>query len=76
MMADSVEAASRSLKAYTEDSINDLVEDIIRQQIEDEQFTEAPITFNDIKLIKETFKKQLINIHHLRIEYPKEEIKN
>jgi len=76
MMADSVEAASRSLTAYTEDNINDLVEDIIRQQIEDEQFTEAPITFNDIKLIKETFKKQLINIHHLRIEYPKEEIKN
>lgn len=76
MMADSVEAASRSLKVYNEDNINDLVEDIIRQQIEDEQFTEAPITFNDIKLIKETFKKQLINIHHLRIEYPKEEIKN
>ena len=73
MMADSVEAASRSLKAYTEDNINDLVEDIIRQQIEDEQFTEAPITFNDIKLIKETFKKRLTNIYHARIEYPKEE---
>jgi membrane-associated HD superfamily phosphohydrolase len=70
MMADSVEAASRSLKAYNEDNINDLVEDIIRQQIEEEQFTEAPITFNDINLIKETFKKQLINIYHLRIEYP------
>jgi putative nucleotidyltransferase with HDIG domain len=75
MMADSVEAASRSLKAYNEDNINDLVEDIIRQQIEEEQFTEAPITFNDINLIKETFKKQLINIYHLRIEYPKEESK-
>jgi len=73
MMADSVEAASRSLKVYNEDNINDLVEDIFRQQIEDEQFTEAPITFNDIKLIKETFKKLLTNIYHARIEYPKEE---
>lgn len=71
MMADAVEATSRSLKIYTESELNELVENIINQQIEDEQFTEAPITFNDINLIKETFKKRLINIYHVRIEYPK-----
>ena len=70
MMADSVEAASRTLKAYTSESISDLVENIVRRQEEEEQFTEADITFADITAIKEIFKNRLTNIYHSRIEYP------
>lgn len=71
MMADSVEAASRSLKIASEESINDLVESIISYQIIEEQFTEADVTFKDITTIKRLFKRKLLNIYHVRIEYPK-----
>ncbi len=70
MMADSVEAASRTLKAYTRESISELVENIVSFQAEEEQFTEADITFADITTIKEIFKNRLTNIYHSRIEYP------
>jgi putative nucleotidyltransferase with HDIG domain len=70
MMADSVEAASRTLKAYTTESISDLVENIVRHQAEEDQFSEADITFGDISAIKEIFKNRLSNIYHNRIEYP------
>jgi len=70
MMADSVEAASRTLKAYTRESISELVENIVIFQTEEEQFTEADITFADISTIKEIFKNRLTNIYHSRIEYP------
>ena len=70
MMADSVEAASRTLKAYTSESISDLVENIVSRQEEEEQFTGADITFADITAIKEIFKNRLTNIYHSRIEYP------
>ncbi|HHJ09276.1 MAG TPA: HDIG domain-containing protein [Bacteroidetes bacterium] len=71
MMADSVEAASRSLKDYSEDILGKLVEDIIDYQLREGQFNEAPITFRDISKIKEIFKNRLTNIYHARIEYPK-----
>lgn len=70
MMADSVEAASRALKTITIDTIDELVENIINYQQIEEQFNDANITFRDISLIKETFKKKLQNIYHARIEYP------
>jgi len=70
MMADSVEAASRTLKAYTRESISELVENIVSRQEEEEQFTDADITFADITTIKEIFKNRLTNIYHSRIEYP------
>jgi len=70
MMADSVEAASRTLKAYTRESISDLVENIVKRQEEEGQFSEADITFGDISAIKEIFKNRLSNIYHSRIEYP------
>ncbi len=70
MMADSVEAASRTLKAYTRESISDLVENIVSRQAEEEQYSEADITFADISTIKEIFKNRLTNIYHSRIEYP------
>lgn len=70
MMADTVEAASRSLKKPEEDSISSLVENVINKQLEAGQFDNADITLKDIKTIKKIFKKKLMNIYHLRIEYP------
>jgi len=71
MMADSIEAASRSLKKYTDDEIDKLVEKIIDKQIKEDQFINAPITFAEITEAKEVFKTKLKNIYHARIEYPK-----
>jgi cyclic-di-AMP phosphodiesterase PgpH len=71
MMADSTEAASRSLKVINMESISKLVESIINNQVREEQFSNTQITFRDISRIKEVFKKKLSNIHHARIAYPK-----
>ena len=69
-MADSVEAASRSLSRPDEDSINNLVEKIIDKQLETGQFSNADITLNDISRAKKILKKMLQNIYHARIAYP------
>ena len=70
MMADSVEAASRSLKEYTEESISNLVERIIDSQVAEGYFKECPITFKDIADVKELFKEKLKTMYHTRISYP------
>lgn len=70
MMADSVEAASRSLQHYDSESIDKLVEGIIQYQIDEGQYVHADITFKDITTIKRMFKKKLKNIYHVRISYP------
>ena len=70
MMADAVEASSRSLKEYSEDKIRTLVDNIIDNQMKEGQFTLAPITFRDISKIKETFVSRLNTIYHARISYP------
>ncbi|MEA2105650.1 MAG: HDIG domain-containing protein, partial [Bacteroidota bacterium] len=75
MMADSVEAASRSLADISEDKINNLVDSIINDQMQDGQFDNANITFKDIATIKSIFKQKLVNIYHARIEYPEEKQK-
>jgi hypothetical protein len=72
MMADAVEASSRSLKEYSEDTIRTLVDNIIDNQMKEGQFTLAPITFRDISRIKETFVSRLNTIYHARISYPGE----
>ncbi len=72
MMADSVEAASRSLTDYSQESISGLVEKIISRQLEDNQFEDAPVTYKDISAVKEVFKTRLKNIYHARISYPRE----
>ena len=74
MMADAVEAASRSLPEYTEESINNLVERIIDSQVGEGFFTLCPITFKDIATVKTVFKEKLRTIYHTRISYP--ELKN
>lgn len=71
MMADGVEAASRSLKKYDAPSINDLVDRIIDYKIRENQFINADITFKDITIVKKIFKKRLMNMYHVRIEYPR-----
>jgi len=70
MMADSVEAASRTLKTYTPETISKLVENIVVHQAEENQFSNADLTFSDITIIKEIFKNRLSNIYHSRVEYP------
>lgn len=70
MMADSVEAASRSLPEYTEESISTLVDKIIDTQVSEGYFKECPITFKDIATVKALFKEKLKTIYHTRISYP------
>ena len=70
MMADSVEAASRSLNQINDQTLDKLVESIIHTQMMEEQFNDANITFRDITAIKEVFRKRLKNIYHARIAYP------
>ena len=72
MMADSVEAASRSLPDYTEQSIRGLVEKIIETQVAEGYFRECPITFRDIQYAKTVLIEKLKTIYHTRISYPSE----
>lgn len=70
MMADSVEAASRSLSEYTEENIANVVDRVIDSQIAEGRFRNCPITFKDITDIKIVFKEKLRTVHHARISYP------
>ncbi len=70
MMADTAEAASRSLKEYTEESITGLVNNLIDTQVSDGYFKECPITFRDIALAKVVLIDRLKSIYHTRISYP------
>ena len=70
IMADTVEAASRSLKEYTEESISTLTNKLIDSQVADGFFRECPITFRDIALAKSVLIERLKSIYHTRISYP------
>ena len=70
MMADTVEAASRSIQNPDHDKIDQLVEKLIDHQMNDGQFENAPITLREIRSVKKIFKKILMNIYHVRIKYP------
>lgn len=70
MMADSVEAASRSLTDYTDTTIDNLVESIINKHISDGQLDNSDVTFRDVTTIKAIFKSKIANIYHARIKYP------
>lgn len=70
MMADAVEASSRSLSEYTEDSIKNQVNKIIDSQLEEGYFKNAPITFRDIQTVKDVFIDKLKTVYHSRIAYP------
>jgi membrane-associated HD superfamily phosphohydrolase len=70
MMADSVEAASKSLKNPTFAIINEFVDKIVGTQMQANQFLNANITFKEIEIVKKVLKQKLTNIYHLRVEYP------
>jgi putative nucleotidyltransferase with HDIG domain len=70
MMADSVEAASRSIKEFNREVIDDLVDNIIYYQMINDQYNNSNITYKEITIVKDIFKRKLMNIYHIRLEYP------
>lgn len=70
MMADAIEAASRSLKYYNSETISELVNKIINSQIEEGSFANADITFSEVETVKEILKERLLSMYHTRISYP------
>lgn len=70
MMADSIEAAAKSLPEHTSDAIDGLVEKIVKGKMEKGQFEEAPLTLKELTIVKNSFKKLLKSIYHVRIQYP------
>lgn len=75
MMADSVEAAVRSIQEPTLDKIEAMVNNIIKDKLNSNQLNECDLTFKDLEVIKACFLKVLKGIYHHRIEYPTEKIK-
>ncbi len=75
MLIDGIEAASRSLKEKTVENLKELIYIMIDEKLKQNQLDNSLITFSDINIIKETLLNKLINIYHVRIEYPKDEIK-
>jgi putative nucleotidyltransferase with HDIG domain len=73
MLADSIEAASRSLDDPSHNRLKSLIDLIFQERIEDGQLDETDLTFQDLRLIKETFLKMLLGIYHVRVKYPGQE---
>lgn len=72
MMADAVEAASRSMTDHSDEAIRNLVDRLIDSQVHDGLHNESPLSFKDISVIKDTFIKRLRSMYHARIKYPDE----
>jgi len=72
MIIDGIEAATRALKEKTHDNIRELIGKMVQQKLDDGQLDNTDLTLRDITLIKETLLEKLMNIYHVRIEYPKE----
>lgn len=70
MMADAIEARSRTLEEYSEESITKMVDAMIDAQIADGQFKDAPISFRDVETVKKVMAEKIKNIYHNRIKYP------
>jgi len=70
MMADAVEARSRSLEEFTEEAISKAVNQMIDAQIADGQFAETPLSFKDVEDIRRVFTARLVSMNHHRISYP------
>ena len=71
MLIDGIEAATRSLKEKSVDTIRDLIESMVEQKIRAGQLIDSDLTFKDISILKSTLLEKLVNIYHVRIEYPK-----
>ncbi len=72
MLVDGIEAASRSMKEKTHENLKDLIDKMIDKKIADRQLDDSDLTFRDISTIKITLLEKLINIYHIRIEYPEQ----
>lgn len=70
MMADAIEARSRSLKEMTPQSISNMVDDMIDMQMRDGQLAQTPLSFKDLEDVRAVFKQKLVEINHHRITYP------
>jgi membrane-associated HD superfamily phosphohydrolase len=70
MMADAVEAASRSMKNYNDNSISELVDRVVGERVSDEQLSEAEISLKEIKMVKDIFKQRLSGMYHNRMVKP------
>lgn len=70
MLADSIEAAVRSIDNKTQEKIEKMIRKIINTKIEEQQLTDAELTFREIEVIIESFKKTLASMHHIRVKYP------
>lgn len=70
MLADKVEAATRTLRHPTEENVRAMIARILGSVLADHQFTECPLTFEELHVIAETFVEVLLAIHHQRVEYP------
>ncbi|MSU22892.1 MAG: HDIG domain-containing protein [Opitutus sp.] len=69
-LADGVEAASRSLRTATPEALRELIDRIVRERIDEKQLDEAPLTFDEITKIKNSFQFTLLNMLHARVAYP------
>lgn len=74
MMADGVEASVRSIQNPTNEKIREMVDNIFKSRIDENQMINSELTFKDIEMIKESFLKVLKGIYHERIEYPKDKV--
>ncbi len=72
MMCDIVEAASRSMKKITQQSVDELVSNLIDARVRDGEFDECPITMAQIYAVRRSLVRSVLSTHHSRIEYPKE----
>lgn len=71
MLTDGIEAAARSLKEKSVDAIRSLIDNMVEQKIRANQLVYSDLTFRDITILKDTLLEKLVNIYHVRIEYPK-----
>ena len=71
MLTDGIEAAARSLKEKSVDTLRDMIENMVEQKIRSNQLINADLTFREISILKSTLLEKLVNIYHARIEYPK-----
>ena len=75
MLADTVEAAVKSLMNPTEEEINEMVDKLIKAKIESGQLDRSEMTFEDVQVCTRIFKTMLVNMNHIRIAYPDSEVK-
>ena len=73
MIADSLEAASRSLDEISEDTLNNLIQKIINIKLAENQLDESGLTVGDLQVIKDAFREVLISSYHSRPKYPNQE---